>query len=161
MNIFFLDREPKICAKYHNDKHVVKMILEYAQLLCTAHHLCGTVSDELYKPTHKNHPSAVWVRRSQSHYAWLYDLFIALQQEYTYRYNKTHASSKLNYILSQPPDDIRIIGWLEDPPQAMPDEYKTFSAVTAYRQYYISGKSHIAKWTRRDKPYWIPTTKAS
>lgn len=155
MNIFFLDYEPKICAQYHNDKHVVKMILEYAQLLCTTHHLCGTISTELYKPTHKNHPSAIWVRESKSHYLWLYDLFICLQKEYTYRYDKSHASSKLNYILSQPPDSIPSGHWLRDPPQAMPDEYKTTSAVTAYRQYYISGKSHIANWTRRGTPHWI------
>ena len=37
MNIFFLDTDPKRCAKMHNNRHCVKMILEYAQLLSTAH----------------------------------------------------------------------------------------------------------------------------
>lgn len=28
MNIFYLDHNTTKCAQYHNDKHVVKMILE-------------------------------------------------------------------------------------------------------------------------------------
>ena len=39
MNIFVLDNDPKKCAEAHCNKHVVKMILEHAQLMCTAHHL--------------------------------------------------------------------------------------------------------------------------
>ena len=37
MNIFYLDTNPALCAEYHCDKHVVKMIIEYAQMLSTAH----------------------------------------------------------------------------------------------------------------------------
>ena len=37
MNIFYLDKEVVPCAQMHLDKHCVKMILEYAQLLSTAH----------------------------------------------------------------------------------------------------------------------------
>ena len=44
MNIFYLDHDVRKCAEMHNDKHTVKMILEYAQLLSTAHRvLDGTV----------------------------------------------------------------------------------------------------------------------
>jgi hypothetical protein len=37
MNIFYLDPNPKICAEMHVDKHVCKMVIEYAQLLSTTH----------------------------------------------------------------------------------------------------------------------------
>ena len=37
MNLFYLHDNPKDCANMHVDKHCVKMILEYAQLLSTAH----------------------------------------------------------------------------------------------------------------------------
>ena len=40
MNIFYLHSEPDQCAKWHCDQHVTKMILEYAQLLSTAHRVC-------------------------------------------------------------------------------------------------------------------------
>lgn len=46
MNVFALDRDPYISASYHCDKHVVKMIVEYAQLLSTAHRvLDGTLKE--------------------------------------------------------------------------------------------------------------------
>ena len=96
MNIFYLDHDHTTCAKYHNDKHCVKMILEYAQLLCTAHReLDGDNCmhpDVLYKATHKNHPSAVWTRQCSRNYIWLYYLWRELCKEYTYRYGKEHAS---------------------------------------------------------------------
>ena len=74
MNIFFLSENSKVCAKYHCDKHVVKMIVEYAQLLSTAHRASdGYSGDSCYKTTHKNHPSAIWSRESDTNYVWLYD----------------------------------------------------------------------------------------
>jgi len=85
MNIFYLDKDPRICAENHCDKHCVKMILEYAQLLSTAHRvLDGDPNQELpdgrqdvlYKATHVNHPSAVWVRQNEANYKWLYKMWI-------------------------------------------------------------------------------------
>ena len=69
MNIFYLDRNPILAADKQCDRHVVKMILETAQLLSTAHYELDGESPA-YKPTHKNHPSAVWVRKSLDHYLW-------------------------------------------------------------------------------------------
>ena len=96
MNIFFLHEDPKICAKYHNDSHCVKMILEYAQMMCTAHRELDIISKNslmdvtLYKSTHKNHPSSKWARANAYNYWWLYRLWSNLCNEYTYRYcNKT------------------------------------------------------------------------
>src|ERR1700761_7698925 len=98
MNIFVLDLDPKTCAKYHCDKHVVKMILETAQLLCNAQRKCGInpkIRIELYKETHKNHPCSIWASQSIKNYEWLSTLGIFLCDEYTERYNKIHKSHKL------------------------------------------------------------------
>ena len=93
MNIFFLDEDSKMCAQAHCDKHVVKMILEYAQMMSTAHRVLDPPSEliePMYKPTHKNHPAAVWVRESDANYKWLYDLWFWLAKEYWWRYDKMH-----------------------------------------------------------------------
>ena len=36
MNIFYVDKNPETAAKMMCDKHIIKMILESAQMLCTA-----------------------------------------------------------------------------------------------------------------------------
>jgi hypothetical protein len=95
MNIFYLHEDPKKAAEYQYNKHVVKMILESAQMLCTAHHLLdGPDADVPYKIAHKNHPSTVWARQSSQNYAWLYYHMVALGDEYTKRYGKTHLTIK-------------------------------------------------------------------
>lgn len=156
MNVFYLDHNPRVAAQLQCNAHVVKMILESAQLLCTAHHELGSGTDDMYRSTHVNHPSSVWVRQSRKHYRWLWSHFRWLLNEYAYRYGKTHKSARLLDLLSRPP----AIGsnTFTPPPQAMPDEYKHNDTVTAYRQYYIS-KQHTMGvpmiWTNRTKPMWI------
>ena len=99
MNIFYLDRDPVIAAQMMCDKHVVKMILESAQMLSTAHRVLD--GDEyankmgLYKMAHKNHPSTIWVRSSERIIEWLWEHYVALMDEYTYRYGKTHATERM------------------------------------------------------------------
>jgi len=165
MNIFYLDKDINKAAEYHNDKHCVKMILEYAQLLCTAHReLDGDNANEnLYKSTHKNHPSAKWVRESLWNYVWLYRHWVAMNDEYKLRYNKTknHMSfDKLNDILKNPPKNIPLakIGTLPTP--AMPDYCKIDGDVVAsYRKYYINEKKDIATWKIPSrKPKWFEVT---
>ena len=101
MNIFYLSPCPKQSAKDQCDKHVVKMILESAQMLCTAHRFLDSSewADEagLYKMAHKNHPSSIWVRSSVHNYTWLYVHMVALMNEYTNRYGKHHATEKLSF----------------------------------------------------------------
>lgn len=156
MNIFFLDRNPKKCAEYHADKHVLKMIIEENQLLSTCHHILNPDNGKpIYKPTHVNHPSNIWVRKSSKHYEWLYSLMLNLLDEYTYRYGKIHASSRLVDELRFPPDNLSNNGW-EDPPLAMPDEYKVNGdTIASYQKYYKFGKSHLHSWKKRDVPYFI------
>lgn len=156
MNIFYLSNDTKKCAKMHNDKHVVKMILEYAQLLSTSHHILDVdVSAVFYKPTHKNHPSALWTRDNANNYLWLYSLFCELCDEYTYRYGKVHKTDKrLRIPLSVCPKNISQNKFYQ-PTQAMPDEYKNKCSIVAYRYYYKNAKQHLAVWTKRDIPeFW-------
>ena len=91
MNIFFLSLNPKVCAIMHCDAHVRKMILEYAQMLCSAHHISGNYKNpKLYKVAFKNNPCTVWTRATSGNYLWLYNLFINLCKEYTHRFCKIH-----------------------------------------------------------------------
>ena len=129
------------------------MILESAQMLCTAHHCYGDqdqVENVPYKKAHLNHPSTVWTRRSRSTYMWLYNHMIALGDEYTKRYGKTHLSiTKCKDFLATPPRHIQGSDWWQ-PPQAMPDEYKDNCSLQAYWNYYIGAKKIIANWKKED-----------
>ena len=169
MNIFFLDERPDKCAEMHNDKHCVKMILESAQMLSTAHReLDGDVPDILYKSTHKNHPSTIWVRSSKQHYDWLFRLFRMLSAEYTLRYSnktliknfggefKVHKTwDKLGKLLETAPKNIVDNGWV-DPPQCMPDHCKKPDTIDAYRNYYMTEKASISTWKYSQQPTWWP-----
>ena len=148
MNLFYLDRDPVTAAAYHYDKHKVKMVLEAAQMLCTAHHCYG--DEELkdlipYKQAHLNHPSTIWVRSSRSTYFWAYEYMMALGREYTKRYGKEHLTIiKCRDFLSQYPKYIQGDDWRE-PPQCMPDEYKVENdSISAYWNYYEGDKYRIA-----------------
>jgi hypothetical protein len=89
MNIFYLDTNIQLCSEYHCDKHVVKMILEYAQILCTVLHESGESAP--YRPTHKNHPCVLWAGESIENWKWLRDLANALNTEYKFRFQ--HAAN--------------------------------------------------------------------
>jgi len=153
MNIFYLHKDPAKAAKLQYNKHVVKMILESAQMLCTAHHeIMGEDADVPYKRAHVNHPSAIWVRRSAQNYAWLYDHFVALSKEYKKRYSRDHLSyTKCEPYLRYLPGGLPYTGFTQ-PPQAMPDEYKNDCSLQAYWNYYIGDKSHIAN-TKTEEVY--------
>jgi len=155
MNIFYLHECPDKAARLQYNKHVVKMILESAQMLCTAHHCYGDKwqkENVPYKQAHLNHPSTVWTRRSKSTYMWLYDHMMALGNEYTIRYGKQHLSiSKCSMFLSKPPVHIQGEDFVQ-PPQAMPDEYKDPCSIQAYWNYYI-GEKHIVVNHNKEKPY--------
>jgi hypothetical protein len=131
------------------------MILESAQMLCTAHHCYGDkyqVENVPYKQAHLNHPSTVWTRRSKSTYMWLYNHMMALGDEYTKRYGKTHLSiTKCKDFLAIPPRHIQGDDWCQ-PPQAMPDKYKDECSIKAYWNYYI-GEKHVVANINKEKIY--------
>lgn len=154
MNIFVLDNDVNKAAAYHCDRHVVKMCLEYAQMLSTT---ANTVLHERvgYKTTHINHPCSVWARESAANTRWLAALLVALGREYTDRYNKVHKSVAVGVDAAwKAIEHIPDIG-LTPFAQAMPDEYKNSDAVTAYRRYYIGAKNGFAAWKNGEPDWWI------
>jgi len=183
MNIFYLDRNTIQCAQMHVDKHCVKMILEYAQLLSTAHRvldgtqtigttktgrkqiryvLSGELGDILYSATHINHPSAVWVRQSAENYMWLAELLEECCKEYTYRYGKTHkveSSNLMQTLKNNFPKNISNKPFTEPTP-AMPDECKVpGNSIQSYHNYYANKKGHLWSWkgkiNGRQEPKWL------
>ena len=168
MQIFYVDEDPVTAAQNMVDKHVIKQILESAQLMSTAHRVLDGEKKEkayilhdgrephLYKTTHINHPSAKWVRESVENYNWLVDHFFALMTEYNFRYGKTHKCyGELSYLLSSPPKNLKEFDWTT-PPSCMPDEYIiSQNPLTNYRNYYKLGKSDLHSWKKREPPEWI------
>jgi hypothetical protein len=157
MNIFYFDDSPIECAIAQPDKMLVKMPLETAQMLCTAHREIDgdEYADEvgLYKRAYWNHPCTVWARESKLNYLWLYVHFLALGSEYKFRYGREHASiTKLKEHLKKIPNITKKS--MTPPAQAMPDEYKNNDPIKAYRDY-CTHEKHYAKWEKgRAKPDW-------
>jgi hypothetical protein len=180
MNLFYLDDDLDKCAEYHIDKHVLKMILEAAQLITTTiwvdkylgfiprkldskelkvindvKRLEPAIDDRIftrYLPTHVNHPSAIWVRSSLEHYYWTVNYANALNDEGMYRGYKSHAScAEVNRM----PEPTRLpdAGWTT-PTLAMPDQLKSNDAVASYRKFYMLDKGPFATWKLRGKPDW-------
>jgi hypothetical protein len=159
VNIFILDSNPILAAQYAVDRHVVKMVLESAQLLSTAHHVTDKTDahPDLYKKTHENHPCSVWARKSSANYDWLYNFFQCQHDEFMFRYGKTHLSyTKLNGVFQHVPANIPK-GALTPFAQAMPDQYRNADPVVAYRAYYNGEKRELFNWKNRSIPEWITT----
>jgi hypothetical protein len=167
VNIFFLDKDPLMAARYHHDVHLNKMILETAQLLSTAHHQIDGMDapQGIYKQTHVNHPSAAWARSSIYNYSWTLRLLRNLLEEYEWRKEKQHATDKLFNLLILCPKKM-VTGTFTLPPLCMPDKFKTANlcfddTVEAYRRYYRYAKRHdkkgkfIAHYTKREPPTWL------
>jgi hypothetical protein len=181
MNIFYVNSDPEVAARNMVDRHVVKMILETAQLLSTAHRvidgeeyvgqsqsgrkakrwrLSGNVDAIMYAATHINHPSAVWVRENSANYNWLYDHLLALGREYTHRYGRTHLTiDKLKDILEDAPENIEQSNVMTKMPSCMDKQYIiSLDPIINYRNYYNYGKTDLLRWSNRTPPQWIDGT---
>ena len=180
MNIFYLDDDPVKCAQMHVDKHVCKMVIEYAQLLSTTHRVLDGEEyrrlsannrsikawrlpdgreERLMKPTMMNHPSAIWLRQSDKNYLWLYNMWCELLKEFTYRYGKTHACARLIPDLAVLPTNIPHKPFT-GPTPAMPDECKVpGNSLQSYHNYYNMNKGHLWSWkgkiNSRPVPKWL------
>lgn len=157
MNIFVLDTDPQKAAEFHCDKHVVKMIVETAQLLSTAYHVNDPVAASklfLYKKTHTNHPCAIWVRQSKENFNWLLNLGFFLCQEYTRRYKKFHKTNAVFNILKSNPLTIFPQKGFTSQPACMPDYCKKSDVVDSYRNYYCNEKKSFAVWKNK-QPEWF------
>jgi hypothetical protein len=149
MNIFVLDESPVVAAKYACDKHVVKMILESAQMLCAVQPE-GTAP---YKRSFYNHPCTKWVRASTENYDWLVEHAFALCDEYTRRYDKVHKSQQVIEWCDNNRPELPI-GILTEHPTCMPDYCKMETVVDSYRNYYMNEKAKFAKWKDGNIPFW-------
>ena len=164
MNIFILDKNIELNAQYHADKHVRKMILEYAQILSTVHHICDTpTSNRVYRATHNNHPCVKWASESLPNYRYVWLLLGQLLAEFDHRFGKEHKTnevwSPLNPVIAHTeiehfqnnPDDYYVKSYI----QCVPTPYRCTSVVEAYRAYYNGEKQHLFQWTNRPIPYWV------
>lgn len=178
MNIFAIDSDPIIAAKFYCDKHVISQIKEISQILSTAHRVldgnkCIGLSpggnkqiqfthpeNKLYKATHINHPSGVWVRSGVEQYNWAKTHLNALCKEYTYRYGKIHKTELdglVEFLCNNVPKNIKNNKFTLPTP-AMPD-YCIIpgDVVSSYRKYYILEKRNIATWSGKINSRPIPT----
>ena len=152
MNIFCLDPDPVLAARMQCDAHVVKMVLESAQLLSVARHAHGQPAP--YKPTHAKHPCALWAGVGRDNYAWLHAHLVALSDEYTHRYGRTHATAQHLDALA----DASFLPTGGTPhAQAMPDQFKHSDPVVAYRAYYRHKAQTLPRfrYTARNPPEWL------
>ncbi len=182
MNLFVLDTNPIKAAQLQCDKHVVKMIVESAQMLSTAHRMLDgkltrgpsksgkTISKKwvhpdteldvvLYKAVHMSHPCTVWTMDSDMNYTWHYTHFAALCDEYTYRYGKVHATDKLlRGPLAITPVNIKR-GAMTQFKLAMksnPECMHPTDPVKSYRMFYQTKQDRFKMfWTKRDIPEWF------
>lgn len=161
MNRFIIDVEPSAIARQLCDKHVVKMPLEEAQMLCTAlwHHApIFAEKRKIYKAVHKNHPCTLWAQENRSNYLWAWKLYDAMLKEYTHRYDKNHGAGKHRLLLKCSANFIPE-GELTQHPQCFSghDDLKTdeFWPVKAYRGFYNRDKVRFATYKERERPTWL------
>lgn len=161
MNVFYLSHCPIQCAQWMHDRHVVKMILETAQLLSTAYVVIDG-NQVAYKPTHSDHPSLLWAIESRANYEWLYRHFVALIDEHQHRYPKSsiHKSARYCGVLKVPPKGLK--GTRRTPIKlAIPLPLRLmYSGTEAYIEYYrqykrVDKDGREARWTNRQPPEWF------
>ena len=157
MNLFILSLDHKTNARYHVDKHIVKMPIEATQLLCTVMRERCSI-DWGYKSTYVNHPVTQWVGTSFDNFLWTINYALSLFTEYTYRYDRIHASEAVLLGIEAFKDLIGPrLGHYGPTPHhlAVSPELKHLEPVLAYRAYYLTTKKRIFKWTKREVPSWI------
>jgi hypothetical protein len=147
MNIFVSDLDPIVAAQNLDDKRVVKMALESAQIL-------STIGLGRYKPTHVNHPCTKWAGASPSNTLWLFRHFHALCTEYYYRFNREHASlCAISYFVPKtlPPSPSSFM--------LCPGGNLTLNPTRFYQELLKHKWLHDKrppKWTKRCSPGWYP-----
>ena len=156
MNIFVLSGNLAKNAEYHTDRHLVKMITEQTQLLCSAYYYTDFIPNGIYKLYNGNHPASKWARASLQNWLWLKQSTLALCDEYEYRFEKTHASKQLVLRLPNPhlPNITRTPF-----AQVMPEEYRANNAISAYHNFYLARKNHLFVWTKRPIPPFVAKAK--
>ncbi len=176
MRLYVLDTNPEEAARFHNDRHVSKAILDAVQMLSMAHTFLDGVATArarsipiIERDSHTSHPCVVWARHRSGNYEWIYSMLVALHDQWELRFNKPHAYGPLSGVIERlkaKPMNI-VIGPQTDFPICMPVQYKRSSAVESYRLYYFGEKaaydhrdpndknSRIGEWSPpSSKPDW-------
>ena len=153
MNIFYLDEQPQKAAEYHCDKHVVKMILETAQIISTVYSRYNKREDWMLKPCFQNHPCTLWAGNSRQNLQWLVSLGVELNTQYMQRYKREHKYLELFLLIASLKHEFMPDNGFTNPALAMPLECRMFDPVESYRLYYMKHKRHIASW-KNGKPTW-------
>ncbi len=151
MNIFVLDRNLERSARYHVDKHIVKIPIEAAQLACNARlfHKMGAP----YRPAQMYNRMSLFSRSCVRAYLFTCEYGLSLCKEYTYRYGKIHKSQEvlLDCLQNIPPLPNSRIKFILN----MPFYCQKQNVVESYRCYYNREKRHLFKWTKRQKPKFV------
>lgn len=159
MNIFMIDADPVQCARSHVDSHVRKMVVEYAQIMSTAHHCCDPApSPSLYKPTHATTRFMKWAQENSANYLWLYATWRMLQDEHEHRFGFRNASSRLLTRLARLPQKIFRADETTPMPfstKVLPEWIVAGNNIESQRNYYRYGKLHLHQWTNRPPPAWL------
>ena len=171
MNLFILSLNFTECAESMFDKHVIKILLEAVQMLCTTIQIIDPENEinqkiKLYKIAHKNHPVTIWMRTSLDNYLWTLNLVDAMHDEWKFRYNHPAEKMHKSYIVAKylreyaPTADKFLLIGLTTFALAMPIECKREDPIESYRIYYQSKeKQKIASWKKREKPVWYEISK--
>lgn len=178
MMIFFVNNDPVKAAQDLGDKHVVKMIVESAQLLSTVHRIKDGFQKDIlsdsgrkkriwkledgrdslfYAATHVGNRYVHWTGQSVSNYLWLVEHLFGLQQEYTSRYGKKHKTERtanFNFLIQSPPLNLKEWDWT-DPPRIAKFHCQCDDFVDHYRHYYNTQKGHLHNWKNRERPSWV------
>lgn len=159
MNIFATSKDPILSAICLDDKRLVKMCLETAQIVSTSLHLTGRGADRLYRPTHIRHPCVIWAIQD-AHLNWLMQHFYGLLLEYTFRYHKVHASKFIFDVVCELPlkletCEIDFVNCARNSAHNL--DFTHLPVHVAYRHYLQARwatDKRLPTWTYRNKPNW-------
>ena len=154
MNIFILDNDQQKCVEYHIDKHVVKMVTEYAQLLSYAVRLSGIDAGYKLSKSHSRHPCTLWTCESLTNWLWLKNLTALLNEEWKFRYGHVRDHKAYEVAMQLPYPNLEDNG-LTPFVQCMPEEYRQNNPIEAYREFYRKDKITFASWKLRGEPSWF------
>ena len=199
MNIFCFSSDPRVCGLQHCSMHLIKLCNESIQLLVTALSetefsgkplpvgYFGRECDPLPKPTHKNHPMALAVRKSSVFFMYAVRLGLALCRRYAQVFSVPGSPKRraryeallqklgahgLRRRSTEDFTDKTVVGEflgtsvpLCMPRDAIVYENGTPAVELSYRNYFNNYKQHLARWPLEETPSWytgavLPPTKA-
>lgn len=169
VNFFYLDEDPKKCAEYYCNRHILKIPIEIAQILSKIHYELNSNID--YSKIYKN-ASVVkntigpycWIKESLHNYIWACTLGLELINEYKLRYNKTeHKTERILQFLFDNQPDLPNIGKTKFRGTNKYDMFQYISndPIICARYNYAEMKCINDKWNKDGPPTWFKKIKKS